>query len=185
MNIIQYNQIINNNYDFRKNSNQKSNEIKEETRKNHRESTPTKKLNKTFDNPPKNIKYCNKDSYNLPLKERKEIKRTNSVNQTISPGEKSIEASIDKKTNCIEYLESRVKNYFDQNNTKKEQNDFIEAFLPYQHQRNNHNLSQSRDSLNTSQVSNVFEKSPSTITIDYPNQIKSKLLMKGHLKQKV
>ena len=32
----------------------------------------------------------------------------------------SLDNVIDKKTKCIEYMESRIKNYFDQKNTKIE-----------------------------------------------------------------
>jgi hypothetical protein len=76
----------------------------------------------------------------------------------------------------MEIMESRVKNYFDQKNTKKELKDFSDSILNYQNLKNKD--SASKEYLNSSHVSNVFEKSPDKSKDDYYN-------CKGEFKGKV
>jgi hypothetical protein len=68
-----------------------------------------------------------------------------------------IDATTDRKNKCIEYIESHIKNYFDQSNTKNELKEIAESINSNLEKINN-NLINSKESLNNSHVSNVFEK---------------------------
>jgi hypothetical protein len=69
----------------------------------------------------------------------------------------SVDNVVDKKTKCIEKMESNVKNYFDQTNTKNELKDLTNS-INSNFDKINNNLMNSKESLNISNVSNVFEK---------------------------
>lgn len=68
-----------------------------------------------------------------------------------------IDATTNRKNKCIEYIESHIKNYFDQSNTKNELKEIAESINSNLEKINN-NLTNSKESLNNSHVSNIFEK---------------------------
>jgi hypothetical protein len=91
------------------------------------------------------------------------IKSNLKTNNSKHSRQSSLDSNIDKKTKCIEYMESHIKNYFDQVNSKNEAKDNNEPNNAFWDKSN---MINSKESLNTSNISNVFEKN-SPIKRDY------------------
>jgi hypothetical protein len=68
----------------------------------------------------------------------------------------SVDKTVDKKTKGIECMESHIKNYFDQINTKNELKDLADSNNLSFDKINNTIIS--KESLNNSNISNIFEK---------------------------
>ncbi len=115
------------------------------------------------------------------MKQKNESKRVKSAlpNDLSEKRNNSFNKLVDDKTKCIEIMESRVKNYFDQKNTKKELKKFSDSILNYEN-----SINKLKESLNSSQVSNIFEKSPLKYGEDNRSQRETRVT-KDHTKKKV
>lgn len=105
-------------------------------------------------NKPKSSNQLSKSPSQSTLPSKSNLRNTNNPKHN---RQTSVDLVVEKKNKCIENMESHIKNYFDQPNTKNELKELTES-INSNFDKINNNLAISKESLNTSNISNVFEK---------------------------
>lgn len=159
-NVYQHNNLANSPSNYGSNtirqSKSTSNIIKSSSSTN---VSPTSNRNPTTAKSSKNV-------YDYPFQPNKNTKSksptfknkcTSKLNQSRQKRKISDVDTADKKQKNLQKVECRIKNYFDQSNTKNELKELTES-INSNFDKINNNLMISRESLNTSNISNVFEK---------------------------